>query len=272
MTSGLHLRWDRCSELIVEIPPPLQESGEEGACRKDPRGVESPHIYRAAYGQNRRIYPLDRAGLPRLLLGVHPARQIAKVRSVHAALVHPAGRACPDHHDALPAHGSTSARKRRGPGGVRGVTIGSPPKHRVRTQVWAISKHGERRSSAVAHEHAPPPEIGRLGTPAATFQAGHASSILVTRSTASGPVASLLDAMVLLTNSGWQTRPMDDDVQALVVEQLGYYSAWAPDYDDVYLGKDWDRCIEELPITGDVLELACGSGHWTPCWPPGAAR
>jgi SAM-dependent methyltransferase len=56
---------------------------------------------------------------------------------------------------------------------------------------------------------------------------------------------------------------MDDDVQALVAEQVVYYRARAPDYDDVYLGKDWDRCIEELPITGDVLELACGSGHWT---------
>ena len=57
---------------------------------------------------------------------------------------------------------------------------------------------------------------------------------------------------------------MDDEVQALVGEQLGYYRAWAPDYDDVYLGKDWDQSIEELPIAGDVLELACGSGHWTP--------
>jgi demethylmenaquinone methyltransferase/2-methoxy-6-polyprenyl-1,4-benzoquinol methylase len=56
---------------------------------------------------------------------------------------------------------------------------------------------------------------------------------------------------------------MDDDVQALVAGQVAYYRARAPDYDDVYLGKDWDRCIEELPITGDVLELACGSGHWT---------
>jgi SAM-dependent methyltransferase len=68
---------------------------------------------------------------------------------------------------------------------------------------------------------------------------------------------------VLLAPHGWQTRPMDDDVRALVAEQVAYYRARAPDYDDVYLGKDWDRCIEELPITGDVLELACGSGHWT---------
>jgi SAM-dependent methyltransferase len=56
---------------------------------------------------------------------------------------------------------------------------------------------------------------------------------------------------------------MDDEVPALVAEQVAYYRARAPDYDDVYLGKDWDRCIEELPIAGDVLELACGSGHWT---------
>jgi SAM-dependent methyltransferase len=57
---------------------------------------------------------------------------------------------------------------------------------------------------------------------------------------------------------------MDDEVQALVAEQVAYYRAHAPDYDDAYLGKDWDRCIEELPIAGDVLELACGTGHWTP--------
>jgi SAM-dependent methyltransferase len=57
---------------------------------------------------------------------------------------------------------------------------------------------------------------------------------------------------------------MDDQVEALLAEQLAYYRAHAPDYDIAYLGKAWDRCIDGLPITGDVLELACGTGHWTP--------
>jgi SAM-dependent methyltransferase len=58
---------------------------------------------------------------------------------------------------------------------------------------------------------------------------------------------------------------MDDDVQALVAGQIAYYRAHAPDYDVASLGNDdWDRCIEALPIGGDVLELACGTGHWTP--------
>jgi SAM-dependent methyltransferase len=77
----------------------------------------------------------------------------------------------------------------------------------------------------------------------------------------SGP---LVDTVVLPVSRGWQTFGMDDEVQALVAEQVAYYRAHAPDYDDAYLGKDWDRCIEELPIAGDVLELACGTGHWTP--------
>jgi SAM-dependent methyltransferase len=57
---------------------------------------------------------------------------------------------------------------------------------------------------------------------------------------------------------------MDDEVQALVAEQIAYYRAHAPDYDVAYPGQDWDECIEELPVAGDVLELACGTGHWTP--------
>jgi SAM-dependent methyltransferase len=57
---------------------------------------------------------------------------------------------------------------------------------------------------------------------------------------------------------------MDDQVQALVAEQIAYYRAHAADYDVAYVGNDdWDRCVEELPVAGDVLELACGTGHWT---------
>jgi SAM-dependent methyltransferase len=58
---------------------------------------------------------------------------------------------------------------------------------------------------------------------------------------------------------------MDDDLDALLAEQLAYYRARAPEYDEVYANKRaWDAFIDELPITGDVLELACGSGWWTP--------
>jgi hypothetical protein len=45
-------------------------------------------------------------------------------------------------------------------------------------------KHGESRSSAVSHEHCPPPGWASLRAQTATFQAGQASSILVTRSKA----------------------------------------------------------------------------------------
>jgi len=65
---------------------------------------------------------------------------------------------------------------------------------------------------------------------------------------------------------------MEDDVEALLAEQIAYYRAHAPDYDIAYLGKDWDQSIEELPITGDVLELACGPATGPRCWPPVPAR
>jgi demethylmenaquinone methyltransferase/2-methoxy-6-polyprenyl-1,4-benzoquinol methylase len=58
---------------------------------------------------------------------------------------------------------------------------------------------------------------------------------------------------------------MDDDLDALLGEQIAYYRARAPEYDEEYVGRaSWDRFIDELPITGDILELACGTGRWTP--------
>jgi len=57
----------------------------------------------------------------------------------------------------------------------------------------------------------------------------------------------------------------DDDILA---EQLAYYRARADEYDQVYAQRadirDLLRLVEELPIAGDVLELACGTGQWTP--------
>jgi SAM-dependent methyltransferase len=75
----------------------------------------------------------------------------------------------------------------------------------------------------------------------------------------------VVEVMMLLASPGWQTQPMDDEVQALVAEQIAYYRAHALDYDNDIAGLhlDWSQAIDELPIAGDVLELACGSGRWT---------
>jgi SAM-dependent methyltransferase len=59
---------------------------------------------------------------------------------------------------------------------------------------------------------------------------------------------------------------MDDD--ALLAEQLAYYRAGAAEYDRQYAEYEDLRkllaVVDELPIAGDVLELACGTGQWTP--------
>jgi SAM-dependent methyltransferase len=58
-----------------------------------------------------------------------------------------------------------------------------------------------------------------------------------------------------------------DPVDALLGEQQDYYRARAAQYDEEYaanaelLGPD--RTLADLPIAGDVLELACGTGQWT---------
>ncbi|MBO2465811.1 class I SAM-dependent methyltransferase [Actinomadura violacea] len=60
---------------------------------------------------------------------------------------------------------------------------------------------------------------------------------------------------------------MGDDADAAVREQIAYYRARAGEYDRVYDQRADLRAltplVDELPITGDVLELACGTGQWT---------
>jgi demethylmenaquinone methyltransferase/2-methoxy-6-polyprenyl-1,4-benzoquinol methylase len=69
-------------------------------------------------------------------------------------------------------------------------------------------------------------------------------------------------------------RSAADQIEALLVEQIAYYSARAPEYletafpevaaDEMKLARDevHDR-LEAFQATGDVLELACGPGSFT---------
>lgn len=60
---------------------------------------------------------------------------------------------------------------------------------------------------------------------------------------------------------------MAGDEDALLAEQVAYYRARAPEYDRVYAEREDLRELltvtDDLPIAGDVLELACGTGQWT---------
>jgi SAM-dependent methyltransferase len=61
---------------------------------------------------------------------------------------------------------------------------------------------------------------------------------------------------------------MDGDDDALLTEQMAYYRDGAAEYDRPYAEQEGLRrlltVVDDLPIAGDVLELACGTGQWTP--------
>ncbi len=54
---------------------------------------------------------------------------------------------------------------------------------------------------------------------------------------------------------------------AITQQQIQYYRLRAAEYDDAYVERmDLTRLVtvlDTLPIQGDVLELACGTGQWT---------
>jgi demethylmenaquinone methyltransferase/2-methoxy-6-polyprenyl-1,4-benzoquinol methylase len=63
-------------------------------------------------------------------------------------------------------------------------------------------------------------------------------------------------------------RGADMEDGALLAEQMAYYRAGAAEYDRPYAEHEDLRellaVVDDLPIAGDVLELACGTGQWTP--------
>ncbi len=59
---------------------------------------------------------------------------------------------------------------------------------------------------------------------------------------------------------------MATDGDAVVAEQINYYRARASEYDKAYDSADLRELLtvlDDLPITGKTLELACGTGQWT---------
>lgn len=64
------------------------------------------------------------------------------------------------------------------------------------------------------------------------------------------------------------SEPRDaGELNALLEEQSRYYRAVSGEYEDHAIrgawGDDLERALDAFRPTGDVLELACGPGHWT---------
>jgi 2-polyprenyl-3-methyl-5-hydroxy-6-metoxy-1,4-benzoquinol methylase len=60
-----------------------------------------------------------------------------------------------------------------------------------------------------------------------------------------------------------------DGLEPLLAEQIAYYRARAPEYfDEVIPGTvgmhELEPALDAFQPAGDVLELACGQGTWTP--------
>jgi ubiquinone/menaquinone biosynthesis C-methylase UbiE len=71
-------------------------------------------------------------------------------------------------------------------------------------------------------------------------------------------------------NPGRSPQPSGTDPRDILTEQLAYYIAGAREYDETAYGNDPDEAdariagvIEALKLSGDVLEIACGTGRWT---------
>ena len=61
---------------------------------------------------------------------------------------------------------------------------------------------------------------------------------------------------------------VDDELTTLLAEQVAYYRARAPEYLDGALhapgGDELKAALDAFAPRGEVLELACGPGSWTP--------
>lgn len=56
-----------------------------------------------------------------------------------------------------------------------------------------------------------------------------------------------------------------DPTESLLADQVRYYRARAAEFDETAYGTpiNDDSVVRELNLSGDVLELACGTGAWT---------